>query len=272
MRTRSSQLHACEYRCCESLLQQCVPIVLYNAADERDWHATQKSCTCILSVTAILSLIVSLKNHASQEVKWQQQFAQHTPPHALVTIKLVPSAHHALTACFAQWSADILHACNLVILAESRTLCANRHTHTTYRSAAQCFSELQRAQSSRRSRAVMQAFQQYFHEKQATLTLSVVLPKFASHTKYCNLLAAVLNTSGMEHIHHRTGFVLDTELRDLLGHDRNISKFNKTETSLCQYSSKQVEKILQLASRTWKPDSTMRQHYLMEAHIVGGQQ
>jgi hypothetical protein len=68
------------------------------------------------------------------------------------------------------------------------------------------------------------------------------------------------------------GFVLDTELRDLLGHDRNISKFNKTEASLFQYSSKQVEKLLQLASRTWKPDSTMMQHYLMEAHIVGGQQ
>eukprot|EP00953_Heterococcus_sp_UTEX-ZZ885_P037430 19229-Heterococcus_DN1.PRE.1 len=87
----------------------------------------------------------------------------------------------------------------------------------------------------------------------------------------CCSTVAVFHTSGIMHIHHCTGFVLDTELRDLLGHDRNISKFNKTETSLFQYSSKQVEKLLQLAARTWKPDSTMKQHYLMEAHIVGGQ-
>jgi hypothetical protein len=106
------------------------------------------------------------------------RFTLHTPPYALVTIKLVPSTLYAFTARFAEDSHDICHACKLVILAESRTLCANRRTHTIYRSAAQCFSELQRAQSSRLSGAVMQAFQQYFHEEQATLTLSAGLPKF----------------------------------------------------------------------------------------------
>jgi hypothetical protein len=64
--------------------------------------------------------------------------------------------------------------------------------------------------------------------------------------------------------------VLATELRDLLGM-METSTMTTRQASSCQYSS-QVKKSPQLTSQTWKPDGRMRQHYLMEAHIAGGQQ
>jgi hypothetical protein len=69
------------------------------------------------------------------------RFTLHTPPHTIVTIKLVPAALHWSTARFTPCSTDILHACNLVLLAESRTLSA--HAHTVYRSAQHCCDEFE---------------------------------------------------------------------------------------------------------------------------------